>query len=61
MLAKVCPIRNHTGNRKVEGRIRTINGRSRTNKEIVLSKRKNGLSRNLFALRSEKGKDGKSA
>ena len=41
--------------------IRTINERLRTNKEIIISKEKEGLSKILFALRSEIGSDGKSA
>ena len=57
----VCPIRDHRGNGKVERMIRTLNERLRTDREIVLTKKNVGLSRILFALRSEKGKDGKSA
>ena len=41
--------------------IRTINERLRTNRKIIISKDKNGISNILFALRSEKGPDGKSA
>ena len=41
--------------------IRTINGSLRTNKNILVSKDKSGVSNMLFALRSEKGCDGKSA
>ena len=41
--------------------IRTINERLRTNKKIVVEREKSGLSNILFALRSEKGADGKSA
>ena len=57
----VCPIRDHRGNGKVERVIRTIIESLRTDKEIVLAKKNVGLSRILFALRSEKGRDGKSA
>ena len=57
----VCPIRDHRGNGKVERMMRTLNERLRTDREIVLTKKNVGLSRILFALRSEKGKDGKSA
>ena len=41
--------------------IRTVNERLRTNKNILVSKDKSGISNILFALRSEKGSDGKSA
>ena len=41
--------------------IRTINERLQTNKEIIISKEKEGLSKILFALRSERGSGGKSA
>ena len=57
----ICPVRDHRGNGKVERMIRTINERLRTNKKILISKDKNGISNILFALRSEKGPDGKSA
>ena len=57
----VCPVRDHRGNGKVERMIRTINERLRTNKEIIISKEKKGLPKILFALRSERGSDGKSA
>ena len=57
----ICPVRDHRGNEKVERTIRTINERLRTNKNILVSKDKNGISNFLFALRSEKGIDGKSA
>ena len=57
----ICPIRDHRGNGKVERMIRTINERLRTNKNILVSKDKSGISNILFALRSEKGYDGKSA
>ena len=40
---------------------RTINERLRTNKNIFVSKDKSGISNILFALRAEKGCDGKSA
>ena len=49
------------GNSKAERMIRTINERLRTNKEIIISKEKEGLPKILFALRSEKDSDGKSA
>ena len=57
----ICPVRDHKGNGKVERKIRTINGRLRTNTKILISKDKSGISNILFALRSEKGPDGKSA
>ena len=57
----ICPVRDHRRNGKVERMIRTINERLRTNKNILVSKDKSGISNILFALRSEKGYDGKSA
>ena len=57
----ICPVRDHRGNGKVERMIRTINERLRTNKNILVSKDKSGISNILFALRSEKRYDGKSA
>ena len=57
----VCPVRDHKGNGKVEKMIRTINERLRTNTKILISKDKSGISNILFALRSEKGPDKKSA
>ena len=57
----ICIVRNHRGNGKVERMIRTINERLRTKKNILVSKEKSGISNILFALRSEKGNDGKSA
>ena len=57
----VCPVRDHKGNGKVEGMIRTINERLRTNTKILFSKDKSGISNILFDLRSEKGPDEKSA
>ena len=57
----ICPIRDHRGNGKSERMIRTINERLRTNKKIVVERERSGLSKILFALRSEKGIDGKSA
>ena len=46
------PIKDHRGNGKLERLIRTINGRLRTNKKIIMStKDKTGLSEILFALR----------
>ena len=41
--------------------IRTINERLKTNKEVIISKEKKGLSKILFAIRSKKGSDGNSA
>ena len=57
----MCPIRDHRGNGKVERMIRTINERLRTNEKIAVERDKNGISNILFALRTEKGADGKSA
>ena len=57
----ICPVRDHKGNGKVERMIRTINERLRTNTKIFISKDKSGISNILFAQRSEKSPDGKSA
>ena len=57
----MCPVREHRGNRKVEKMIRTNNERLRTNDKIVIEKNKHGISGILFAFRTEKGADGKSA
>ena len=55
----ICPIRDHRGNGKIERLIRTINDRLRTNRQIILSKDKSGLSAILYSLRISKKKDGK--
>ena len=57
----ICPVRDHKGNGKVERMIRTINERLRTDTKISISKDESEISNILFALRSEKGPDGKSA
>ena len=46
-----CPIKDHRGNGKIERLIRTINERLRTNKKVIVTKDKTGLSETLFALR----------
>ena len=56
----ICPIKDHRGNGKVERMIRIINERLRVNNKVVLERRNKNLSRILFALRTEIGKDGKS-
>ena len=56
----ICTVRDHRGNRKNERLIRTINERFRTNKQIILTKDKSGLSEILFSLRVKKKKDGSS-
>ena len=56
----ICPIGDHRGNGKIERLIRTINDRLRTNRQIILSKDKSGLSEILYSLRISKKKDGKS-
>ena len=56
-----CPVKDHRGNGNVERIIRTLNERLRTQKEVVLERKNKGLSKILLALRSEIGKDGKSA
>ena len=58
---KICPIKDHRGNGKVERMIRTINERLRVDNRVVLERKNRNLSRILFALRTEIGKDGKSA
>ena len=55
----ICPIRDHRGNGKTERLIRTINDRLRTNRQIILSKDKSGLSEILYSLRICKKNDGK--
>ena len=55
-----CPVRDHRGNGKIERLIRTINEKLRTNKQIILTKDKSGLSEILYALRVSKKKDGRS-
>ena len=58
-----CNLPGKRSQRKRESQkmIRTINERLRTNKNILVSKDKSGISNILFALRSEKGIDGKAA
>ena len=56
----VCPVRDHRGNGKIERLIRTIKERLRTNKQIILTKDKSGLSEILYSLRVNKKKDGSS-
>ena len=46
-----CPKGDHRGNGKIERLIRTINKRQRTNKQIIVTNDKTGLSEILFALR----------
>ena len=54
------PIQDHLGNGKVEGLIRTINGRLRTNKRIVLDEAYSGLSELIYnSVRITPGKDNK--
>ena len=55
----IFPIRDHRGNEKIERLIRTINDRLRTNRQIILSKDKSGLSEIFYSLRISKKKDGK--
>ena len=57
----ICPVRDHDGNGNVERMIRTIKERLRTYAKFLISKDKRGISNIFFALRSEKGPDGKSA
>ena len=57
----ICPVRDHSGNGKVERMIRTINERLRTNDKSVIERNKNRISDILFAFRTKKGADGKSA
>ena len=60
-MQRELPRKRPPGNEKVEKIIRTINERLRTNTKILISKDKNGISNIFFAVRSEKGPDGKSA
>ena len=55
-----CPIKDHSGNGKLERLIRTINERLRTNKQIVLKRDNSGLSEIQFAPRMYPAKNGKS-
>ena len=57
----VCPIKDHRGNGKVERMIKTLNKRLRVDNKVVLERENKSLSRILFTLRTEFGKDGKSA
>ena len=46
-----CPIRDHRGNGKIEKLFSTISERLRTNKKIVITNDKTGLSEIIFAPR----------
>ena len=46
----ICPVKDHRGNGKVERMIKTLNERLRTQKNVVLERRNNGLSKTLIAL-----------
>ena len=39
----ICPVKDHRGNGKVERMIKTLNERLRTQKNVVLERRNNGL------------------
>ena len=52
----ICPVRDHRANEKFERLIRTINERLRTNKQIIVTKDKSGLSEILYSLRVNKKK-----
>ena len=56
----ICPVRDQSGNGKIERLIRTINERLRTNKQSILTKDKSGLSDIPYSLRVNKNKDGSS-
>ena len=46
----ICPVKDHRGNGKVERMIKTSNERLRTQKNVVLERKNNGLSKPLIAL-----------
>ena len=56
----VCPTYDHRGNGKVERLIRTINERLRANPELLADRQNKLFYQLVSALRSSKGKDGKS-
>ena len=49
---RVCSIRDHRGNGRVERMVRTVNERLRSDEEIVQSQENAGLSIVFFAVRS---------
>ena len=54
----MCPVRDHSGNGKVERMIRAINERLRKNHKIVIERNKNGIFDILFVLRTGKSTKG---
>ena len=57
----VCPIYDHRGNKKIERLVRTINERLRANPEVLTEKQNKLFYELISALRTNKGKDGKSS
>ena len=57
----VCPLYDHRGNGKVERLVRTINERLRANPEVLTEKQNKLFYELISALRTNKGKDGKSS
>ena len=57
----VCPIYDHRGNGKVERLVRTINERLRANPEVLIENQNKLFYELISALRTNKGKDGKSS
>ena len=57
----VCPIYDHRGNGKVERLVRTIIERLRANPEVLTEKQNKLFYELIGALRTNKGKDGKSS
>ena len=57
----VCPVYDHRGNGKVERLVRTINERLRANPEVLTEKQNKSFYELKSALRTNKGKDGKSS
>ena len=57
----VCPIFDHRGNGKIERLVRTINERLRANPEVLTEKQNKLFYQLMSALRTNKGKNGKSS
>ena len=57
----MCPIKDHRGNGIVERRIRRVNERLSPNRKILLLRNSREISNKLFAFRTQKAADGKSA
>ena len=57
----ICPICVHRGNGILERMMKTVNIRLRRKRHIIVQRDSNEISKILFARRSEKRTDGKSA